>query len=310
MLGSSELSRTARVRALIGLGVMGLVIGVMLPGAEAQTPDPEMGQQLEPPTLGDQPAEAPAPQQQMPTTEESVWEGMTVVDVQVAGNQRVEAQTILERVETAGGDVLDRAQITADIRNIHALGFFQDIQVEADEVDDNQVVITFVVAEQPAIDAVRYEGISSLSEEDVEEVVELQRFSILDPTVVTRSAEAIRDLYHDEGYFLAEVDYEITTRPDRDDLAVVTFQVQEYAQVEVKRVTFLGNEALSDDELQSVMATRPGNFLSFVTEMGQFSEEDFEEDLQRLTAFYYDHGYVAVQVQMPTIRLSPDKRYL
>lgn len=298
--------------AILGLVLLGMAAGLWPAVADAQ--DMPTGGELEAPQLEepqlDPPGEMePMPDQPAPPTEQE-FEDETVVDIRVDGVDRIQEQTVLERIETEPGQPIDREQISADIRRIHDLGFFDDVVVEAEEVEPGQVVLTYTVEEKPAIDDIRYVGIEELSEEDVEEVVGLQRFQILDISAVNRAAEAIRQLYHDEGHFLAEVDFEITPLEERPDLAVVTFIIQEYAEVQVKRVTFLGNEAIPDNELQGIMATRPGNILSLFTEMGSFREQDFEEDLQRLTAYYYDHGYVQVQVQMPTLRLSADKEHL
>ncbi len=298
--------------ALSSVVVMYTVLVALPPGAEAQEPaQPEIQPPLETPPLED-----PSPGEPMPTPPaeelpaEREWEGMTIVDVQVEGTERIDSETVRQRIRLQPGDVVDGETITAEIRRVHDLGYFDDIQVAATEVADGEVALTFIVEEKPALDAIEYVGLDALSEDEVGEVVQLQRFAILNISQVNRSAEAIRDLYREEGYFLAEVDFDVRTREDRPDLAVVTFTIHENPRVEVKRVTFLGNQALSDDELQSVMATREGNLLSFLTGMGSFKEQDFEDDLQRITAFYYDHGYVDVQVQMPTLRLSPDKEHL
>ncbi len=274
---------------------LALMIGAILawPGVAAG-----QGMQLQPP--------------QIPTTPSTTgvdWEGQTVVSVEVEGNRRVEADTVRDRVTTEAGQLVNRQQITNDIRRIHGLGYFDDVQVRA-RSEAGGVVLTFVVVEKPAVDAIRFVGNSAISDDDLEEELRFRRFSILDLAAVARTAEAIREKYHQDGYFLAEVDFEVMPREDRPDLAVVIFEIREYSKVEVKRVTFLGNEEISSDELRNVIATRAGNVLSFMTQMGSFQEEEFEIDLQRLTAFYYDHGFVQVQVEMPTLRLSPDKRHL
>ena len=320
-------------RAVLGVAVVGLVAVLMWPavvgaqqvpggappgGEQPEQPEQPMPDDPDAPPMPQQPPEPveepeeiePTPEEPPPAPVEQELGDDTVVDIEVVGVDRIDEETVLDRIETEIGDLINRPQISQDIRRIHDLGYFDDIRVEADQVQPGQVVLRFVVEEKPAIDDIRFVGIEELSEDDVEEVVNLRRFQILNLADVTRAAEAIRDLYHDEGHFLAEVDFEISEVEDRPDLAVVTFQIREYAEVKVKRVTFLGNEALSDQELQGIMVTREGNFLSLFTEMGAFREADFEEDLQRLTAFYYEHGYVQVQVEMPTLRLSPDKEHL
>lgn len=289
--------------------MVAVLVASLLPAtAVAQAPG-DGSLELTPPSL-EQPAE---PQPSPPASSEqseNQWEGQSAADVEVRGNRRVEADTIIDRIRLRPGDTIEGAQISEDIHRLYDLGYFDDIRVEAERGDDDQWVIVFVVEEKPAVDQIDFVGADSLDDEEIDEAVTLERFAILDMGQVTASAEAIRDLYHDEGYFLADVDFEVTTDEDRPDLATVTFVIKEYAQVQVKRVTLLGNEAIEDDELQQIMATREGNILSLFTEVGTFKEDDFEEDLQRLTAYYYDQGYVQVQVDMPTIRLSDDKRDL
>lgn len=265
--------------------------------------------QLEPPQLGAPEAQQPDTDIPQPDRTER-WEGDTIVDIEVEGTRRIEVQSVLQQIGTSPGDVVERARISRDIRRVFDLGYFEDIRVQARQVEPGQVVLVFIVEEKPAIDAIEYVGLDALDEDDIEEVVDLRRFEILDVNQVNEAAESIRQLYRDEGHFLAEVDFTITPRPDRPDLAVVRFDIQEYAEVRVKRVTLLGNEAIADRELKNIMATREGSVLSLFTEVGSFREEDFEEDLQRITAYYYDQGYVEVHVEMPTLRLSPDKRHL
>jgi outer membrane protein insertion porin family len=65
-----------------------------------------------------------------------------------------------------------------------------------------------------------------------------------------------------------------------DNLKVdVYFVVDEHAKVEVRRVNFLGNRALSTAELKKVMQTQEGGWLSFITSSGTYREDAFDRDL-------------------------------
>lgn len=273
--------------------------------------DPQVGQGSR---LGSEPAED---MPEMPEYREAevVPDGVAAepgdeVDiVQVVGNRRVEETSVLERIGTAPGEALDRAQVSEDIHAVYDLGYFRDVRVDATRrSSDGQVVVSFVVVEKPAIARVEYRGNDDLDDDELSEVVELERFSILDTSKVKESAEKIRAQYTEEGYYLAEVNYRIEEVEGREDLAVVIFEVREFAKVEVKKVTFLGNESVPDEELRQIMRTREGGLLSFLTDFGSFREEQFAEDLQRITAYYYDQGFVRVRVGVPSVRLSRDKR--
>lgn len=236
-------------------------------------------------------------------------EGEAIVEVRVAGNRRVESQSVLRQVRVEAGQKLDLKKLSEDVRRVWRLGYFDDVKVDAERVEGG-VVLTFIVVEKPAIASVTFEGNDELSEDDIEEVLNIKRFQILDVSRVKANAEKIRELYLEEGFYLAEVDYRIDPHEEYADQSNVVFVIREYAKVQVKKITFLGNSAISDAELLKVMSTRPGDWFSFLTSFGNFKEEAFEGDLQRLMAYYYDKGYVQVDVDVPTIRLSRDKRYL
>lgn len=241
---------------------------------------------------------------------EAAQEGQTVDRIQVAGNRRIESESILNRVDLSEGDPLEPSVISSDINNIYDLGFFEDIKVDARVVDGETLLVTFLVREKPAVANIVFEGNSKIDDEKLSKTVTFRTRTILDVNEIKKSAEKIRQKYVDKGYYLAEVDYEITDVEDRTDQVDVTFQVREFAKVEVKDILILGNEAISGDVLRRSMRTKEGNFLSIISNMGNFTEADFEKDLKRLTARYYQKGYVEVSVGMPSIRLSKDKQYL
>lgn len=236
--------------------------------------------------------------------------GSTVDDVRVAGNRRVEAESILDRAKTTEGSPLDRKRISRDIRNIYGLGYFADVKVDATETPNGEVLVTFVVLEKPAIGEIRYEGNQEVDDDTLKEKVTLKKNTILDVNRVKKSVEKIRKTYTDKGYYLAEVDYDIRLMDEKANRVAVVYEIQEFQKVQVKRITLLGNENIPDQELKRTMKTREGSFLSIISEAGNFVEEDFQSDLQRLTAYYYDKGYVEVDVGTPSIRLSKDKQFL
>ena len=236
--------------------------------------------------------------------------GATIDEVRVAGNRRVRESSILERVQLEAGDELDRETVSEDVHRVFRLEYFQDIRVDATETSDGRVIVTFVVAEKPAISQVRFEGNQQFGEDDLSKKVTFKSREILDIGAVEESADKIKQKYTDKGYYLAEVDYRIEPEEGRNNLVDVIFEIREFAKVKVKRVTILGNEAISDADLERRMKTREGNILSLVSKMGRFREEDFEKDLKRLQAYYYSKGYIQASVEIPTIRLSKDKRHL
>ncbi len=237
-------------------------------------------------------------------------DGDNIDAIGVRGNRRVEPDSIIARILSQVGKPLDLSTISEDIKRIYKLGFFEDIRVDATKTSAGKVIITFIVKEKPAIVKVSYVGNDEISEEDISDVVNLRVNQVLNVEDVKANAEKIRALYAEKGYFLAEVDHKVTRPKNAPFEAIVTFNINEFSKVEVKKISILGNEKVSDAELKNIMATREGDWGSFLTEFGSFKEEAFELDTRRITAFYYNEGYVDIKVKRPTVRLSRDKHYI
>ena len=121
---------------------------------------------------------------------------------------------------------------------------------------------------------------------------------------IRRGIQKLRDKYAEEGYFLAEVDYEII--PQKSNEVVLKFTIREHEQVTVRRITFIGNYSVPDAELREVMLTGQTSFFDFGSG-GSFRQDAFERDVLVINALYYDRGYLSVQVATPRVMLTPDR---
>ncbi len=245
--------------------------------------------------------------QQPELTEGDDLLGREIARVEFRGNRRIEDDAIRVNLVTQPGTELELARVREDIRAIWDMEFFDDVQVEAEATAEG-VVVTFVVSEQPSISSVLISGNDDLSASDIDDVIDIDPDALLDVSRVQQNVGHIRDLYVSEGYYLADVSYEI--RETADDEVDIWFVIDEGSQVAIRDVSFLGNEEFPDATLRRIIQTQPKDFLSFLTDAGVYREEVFEQDLMMLTAFYLDHGFVNISVGTPQIRLSRDRRFM
>jgi len=231
-------------------------------------------------------------------------EGQIIDEIRVVGNRRASTDEILYNIHQKIGEPLRLETISADIKRVFRMGFFDDIQVDVDE-EDGKKVLTLYALEKPAIASIEFVGNDELSDEDLMEKVDLRVPSILDLSKVKSNEEKIRAHYVKEGYYLAEVSSKIVEQPDGD--VGIRYVIREFPKVTVKSITLVGNKALSDSELKEHIFTREAYFLGFMSGAGEFKEEEFKRDLQRIAAYYADSGYPDARVSDPQIRLSDDR---
>ena len=234
--------------------------------------------------------------------------GRDVAAIRFEGLRRVDDATVRLVLGSRQGRPLSLAQVAEDLRAVYGMGFFRDVQVYAEPTSDGQVELVFVLSEKPAVRAVEVVGNEGVSDDDIEEIIDIRPFTILDEAKVGRNRQKIADLYSEQGYYLAEVEQSIE-RVSADEVDVV-FTVLENAKIEVRSVSFVGNQAVPDEVLEGSIATREGNLLSFLTDAGTYKKTDFEIDLLRIQSVYYDRGYVNVRVDTPDVEISADRKYV
>lgn len=233
--------------------------------------------------------------------------GERVVEIQIQGNRRIEADAIRARITTQPGDVYDPARVADDVRQIHALGFFRDVRVRSAR-DGGGRVLTFEIEENPVVRQVSIAGNDAIDSDRIRDQLTLTTGATLDLPLLYENRDRIEALYRAEGYYQAQVRYDIKTLPN--DAVAVNFDVTEGRKLKLREINFEGNEALSDAELKRGMRTKPWRFWSWVTryldKSGTYAEPVFMQDLQGIEKKYGEAGFLRVDVGEPQIATVDD----
>jgi outer membrane protein insertion porin family len=222
----------------------------------------------------------------------------------------VESDAIRAALPIKPGDTFDKRKLKDTLLAIWKMGYFNDVKLDVSAVrpPGTGYQLTVLVSEKPAIDDIRLEGNEELSREDLKDTFEVKQFQILDAEGVRRTAKKMQEKYVEKGYFLAEVSWRLDPLPNNE--VDVVFVINEHAKVTVKEIRFVGNRAISTDELKGAMITQEGTFWSFLSSAGTYREDAFARDEYVLQGLYYDRGYLYVKFGKAAIELSPDRRFI
>lgn len=230
-------------------------------------------------------------------------EGVRIDRVIITGNQRVEDEAIRVKLKAAPGATYSDQLVDDDIRAIYRMGFFDDVRATADR-QDGQWVLIYDVHERPYIRAVRIEGSKKIDKDELEGMLRIRPNTILDPEKARKGIEEAKSAYEKKGYLDADIRYE--TAPVGENEVDVTFLVDEREPIRISEIIFEGNQEFDDDDLKKIMQTREKWLFSFVTGAGNLDREVLKTDAERLTAWYYEHGYIDVRVDEPKIERKDD----
>ena len=247
--------------------------------------------------------QAAGPTINIPPSEAEKAEGQPILRIDISGNRRVAKDDIVSYLRQKPGNLFKVDNLASDVRALWDSGFFDDVEVDMTR-EDRGVILRFLVRERPNIKAIEFEGNSEIENDKLLEAIELKPNTILSVPAVRRSVQKIKDAYAEKGYFLADV--ESTVDPQRDNEVVIKFKITEHSPVTVRRITFVGNYGVPDDDLRAVMQTGQGSIFSFGSG-GPYRQDVFERDVLLLNALYYDKGYMNVQVGTPRVMLTPDR---
>jgi outer membrane protein insertion porin family len=220
--------------------------------------------------------------------------------IQIEGNQRVETDAIRIHISSQVGQPLNPATVDQDIKSIYQMGFFDRVSAAISQ-QNGRTTLIYKVSERPLLTDVRLAGMKKIkpTEDKVVNAVKLHAGEVLDPSRVEATIRALKTIYEDEGYLDAKITFR--TIPEPNNSAMGVFDVNEGPVVTISKVDFVGNHHFSDHKLRSIIATRPHNLLSFIFQTGILDRKKLQDDTDRLSTFYYDHGFLNVHVTEPTV---------
>ncbi len=234
-----------------------------------------------------------------------------VAEVVVRGNQRVAEDAIRVRIRTAAGQPYDMGQVARDVRSLYQQGFYQDIRVFIEKTPTGMRVI-FEFEESPIVREVAVTGNDNIDGEKITEALTLTPGAPLDYPLLRENAERVKALYRSEGYYLADVEYEIEEISPGS--VAISFNVDEKEKLKLRKIEFFGNTAFTESELKEGFSTKTWQFYSALSSWydrtGTYSEPIFLRDLRLIEKKYADSGYVQSRIAEPEVEANEKGLFL
>lgn len=220
--------------------------------------------------------------------------------VQVNGNLRIDANTVLSFARIPRNEPVSAGQLNDAFQRIQASGLFEEVDVQP---RGNTLVIN--VREYPTINRVNIEGNRSLDDEILLGLIESRSRQVYTPEKAIADAEVLTDAYRQAGRIAATVTPRIIRQSEnRVDLV---FEVTESKVVENERISFVGNQVYSDRRLRRVLSTKQAGLFRQFVQADTFIEDRVEFDRQLLTDFYRSRGFIDFQVLSVAPQLSQER---
>lgn len=221
-----------------------------------------------------------------------------IAEINIKGNDRIDAGAILVKIQNRSGDIFDREQLRKDLKEIFKMGYFNDVRIEIEDSEKGKIV-TYIVDEKKVIKNLEIKGEEKLKEDELREVIKVRPNTIFNPKRLKDSVSNIINLYKEKGYHAAEVDSSVETIDENK--VNVTLNIDEGEKTYIREINISGNEALDDDEIKDVLVTSTKGWLSWITQSGLLKRGMLEHDSRKIAAFYRNKGFIDVKVSDPIV---------
>ncbi len=235
----------------------------------------------------------------------SILDQPKIASIRIEGNQRIQKEAILNKLEMKAGTPFRRSAIGDEIREIYGMGYFDDVKITAEDVGNGQVDLKITLKERPSIKNIELQGNKALTKDEILDALTTKSFSVVSTEKIRNDIEKLRQMYEKKGYYKPKIDYEIKEASPNE--ASLIFKIDEGPKSYLTDIVFEGRNKISAKELKKILSIKEKSWFWFLDESGIFTKEKLEENRMRIMAYYLDNGFINIQVGVPEVDIKGNK---
>ena len=189
------------------------------------------------------------------------------------------------------------------------LRLFEDVQIYVDSIVNDQIVfLTLKMIDKPTLSRYYFTGIKTTSQEELNDIVKevLTKETIVTDDEKDLAKQKLEEFYIKKGKLDAHVDVYETRDTARTNSVILQFDVKPNDRVKIDDIVFVGNDQISDKKLaKKLKETKKAGTLF---KKSKFVEKDYEDDKDKVIAYYQEKGYKNARIVSDSIWRNEDGR--
>lgn len=236
--------------------------------------------------------------------------------IEVEGNTLTNSDVIIFTSGLKEGNVLKAGDFSRSIKQLWKSGLFNDVQIYINEETEEGISVIIAVDEAPVLGEILITGDKKVSKTKIEEAIGLRTGQRIPDFKIEAGKSKVLDLYSEEGFLLAtvdvsieeaKVDTSITNQKIVENTRDLKVDIREGNRVKIGKIIFNGNENISDRKLRKTLKdTKQQRWYFFWR--SSFDDNKYQDDKEKLKAFYQKRGYRDAMVVADSIFYSEDKK--
>lgn len=191
------------------------------------------------------------------------------------------------------------------INRLNRTGLFSNIQIIDRGRTATGINLEIKVQEQPKLQNFEIRGVKKSQRNDLRERITLLPGFAVTEASTGQAVNTIQRYYEEEGYWFTDVAVSTSKTDTVRNRVTVYFDVDPGEKLEIKDISFEGNEAFSDRTLRKQLdAIKEDVWWRFFSKK-LYKEEEFETAKENLKSFYGENGFLDFRITGDSVYTFP-----
>lgn len=233
----------------------------------------------------------------------AAFDPFTINAIRAEGLERLDEGTVLTYLPLSVGDTLNTQTSRQAMRGLYASGLFEDIRLER---DGSTLVVR--LRERPAIASFEIEGNKAVGGDQLMDSLKnlgLTEGELFKRELLDGVEQEMQRQYYANGYY--DVDIKTTVEPLPNNRVDLRIDVTEGKVTTIRDINLIGATLFDRDELLEIFKLSKTIPWRLFQKSDRYSKQQLGGDLESLSSYYQDRGYLKFEVASVQVQLSPSK---
>ena len=195
--------------------------------------------------------------------------------------------------------------IASAIKSLYRTGLFSNVEIVQTDREPGGIYLKIIVEEQPRLAEYNLNGIKRSQRDDLREEITLLKGYAVTESSLAQAKSTIQRFFKEKGYWYTTVDVSKAQTDTVRNRVTVNFNVDPGERLEIKEITFSGNEEFSDRELRKALSSiQEDKWWRFFSKK-LFKDEEFETAKENLRSFYGERGFMDFRITGDSVYTFP-----
>jgi len=227
-----------------------------------------------------------------------------ISDVKVYGNKRISKDSIIVFGQINKNTNYKYEDLNIILKNIYNSNFFKKV-----DLNINNSILEITVIENPIIDNVEINGITSKKLTDVllSKIKLKNRSSYIESSFLS-DLNLIKNIVKNNGYYFADIKTSSILNDKQNSITLI-YDVDLGKRAKVKKIQFIGDKQFKDRKLKNIITSEESQFWKFISQSVYLNAERIELDKRLLANYYKNNGYYNVKITNSFVEFNDDNSF-